>query len=147
MISPLHAPPNNPFRPQRANRSFRYIKLEGSHQLTKQTAFLPFLKNIYLSYLFIWLFLALAAAYRIKFPDQGLNPGPLHWEHRVLAAGSPGKALGPIFYEGSHVRPKQPMAVRLNIHILILGVKSWFQREYPSNISFCARLLNFSSVL
>ena len=48
--------------------------------------------NIYLLYLFIWLFLALAAACEIKFPDQGLNPGPLHWEHRVLASGSPGKA-------------------------------------------------------
>ena len=44
-------------------------------------------------YLFIWLFLALAAACGIKFPDQGLNPGTLHWEHRVLAAGPPGKSL------------------------------------------------------
>ena len=26
-------------------------------------------------------------------PDQGLNMGPLHWEHGVLATGSPGKSL------------------------------------------------------
>ena len=52
-----------------------------------------FFFNIYLFYLFICLFLALAAACGIKFPDQGLNPGPLHWEHRVLATGPPGKSL------------------------------------------------------
>ena len=27
-----------------------------------------------------------------KFPDQGLKPGPLHWELRVLATGPPGKS-------------------------------------------------------
>ena len=27
------------------------------------------------------------------FPDQGLNPGPLHWEGRVLVTGPPGKSL------------------------------------------------------
>ena len=54
--------------------------------------FFFFFFNIYLFYLFIWLFLALAAACGIKFPNQGLNPGPLHWEHRVLAAGPPGKS-------------------------------------------------------
>ena len=25
-------------------------------------------------------------------PDLGLNPGPLHWEHGVLATGPPGKS-------------------------------------------------------
>ena len=29
----------------------------------------------------------------IQFPDQGLNPGPLHWEHRVLSTAPPGKSL------------------------------------------------------
>ena len=28
-----------------------------------------------------------------SIPDQGLNPGPLHWEHGVLATGLPGKFL------------------------------------------------------
>ena len=27
------------------------------------------------------------------FADQGLNRGPLHWEHGVLATGPPGKFL------------------------------------------------------
>ena len=26
-----------------------------------------------------------------QFPDQGLKPCPLHWEHRVLTTGLPGK--------------------------------------------------------
>ena len=30
---------------------------------------------------------------RIQFPDQGSNPGPLHWEHGVLPTGPPGKSL------------------------------------------------------
>ena len=29
----------------------------------------------------------------IYFPDQGLNPGPLHWEHGVLTTVPPGKSL------------------------------------------------------
>ena len=43
--------------------------------------------------LFIWLCEILVAAWGIQFPDQGLNPGPLHWEHRVLATGPPEKSL------------------------------------------------------
>ena len=56
-------------------------------------------------YLFIWLHQVLVEAhgifnfhcskwgllaYRIQFPDQGSNPGALHWELRVLATGPPG---------------------------------------------------------
>ena len=33
----------------------------------------------------------LVAACGIQFPDQGLNLGPLLWQHRVLATGPPGK--------------------------------------------------------
>ena len=28
----------------------------------------------------------------VYFPNQGSNPGPLHWEHRVLATGPPGNS-------------------------------------------------------
>ena len=35
----------------------------------------------------------LVAARGIWFPDQGLNLGPQHEEHRVLATGPPGKSL------------------------------------------------------
>ena len=33
-----------------------------------------------------------------QFPDQGWNLGPLHWEHRVLATGPPGKSLENSFH-------------------------------------------------
>ena len=36
----------------------------------------------------------LGAASGIWFPGQALNPGPLHWEHGVLASGPPGKSPG-----------------------------------------------------
>ena len=32
----------------------------------------------------------LAVAHRIQFREEGLNPGPLHWELGVLATGPPG---------------------------------------------------------
>ena len=39
----------------------------------------------------------LVAVCGIWFPGQGSNPGPLHWECRVLATGPPGKSLhGPL---------------------------------------------------
>ena len=59
-------------------------------------------------YLFVWPHWVLVAAYgsslflaagelsvvafRIHFPDQGLNQGPLLWDHGVLATGAPGKS-------------------------------------------------------
>ena len=43
--------------------------------------------------IFIWLCQVLAVACKLKFPDQGLNLGPQHWELRVLVTGSPGKTL------------------------------------------------------
>ena len=36
---------------------------------------------------------SLVAACRIQFPDQGWNPGPLHWQHGVLTTGPPDKTL------------------------------------------------------
>ena len=35
---------------------------------------------------------SLAVACGIQFPDQGLNPGPLHWELGVLVTGPPEKS-------------------------------------------------------
>ena len=46
----------------------------------------------------IWLYQVLVAAYGISFPDQGLNPAPLHWELRVLATGLPGKSLNTFLF-------------------------------------------------
>ena len=35
------------------------------------------------------------------FPDHGLNLGPLHWEHRVLATGPPGTSHVLAYFLGS----------------------------------------------
>ena len=80
------------------------LQLQGLSEFTGLLIFL-FLKKLFL---FIWLGWTLVmvhwifscsmwilpvAASGIWFPDQGSNPGPLHWEHRVLATGPPGKSL------------------------------------------------------
>ena len=67
-----------------------------------------FFKNIYFisfllkKLLYFWLCWVLVAACTllvcgIYFSDQGLNLGPLPWEHGVLAAGPPEKPLGRCF--------------------------------------------------
>ena len=53
-------------------------------------------KNTYVY--FIWLCWVLVAAYGLKFPDQELNLGPLHWEHGVPASGPPGTSSKPVFF-------------------------------------------------
>ena len=55
-----------------------------------------FFRNVYL---LIWLSQVLVAACGIKFLDQGLNPGRLHWEHGVLATGPPGKSPSIMFLD------------------------------------------------
>ena len=35
----------------------------------------------------------LVMACGVQFPDQGWNPGSVHWERRVLATGTQGKSL------------------------------------------------------
>ena len=38
-----------------------------------------------------------AIAFSTKFPDQGSNPDSMHWRHRVLTTGPPGKYCTWIF--------------------------------------------------
>ena len=65
------------------------MKLIKRNELHKtETMFSSFKKK----YLFLWLSQVLVAACGIQFPDQGLNPSPLHWELGVLATGPPGKS-------------------------------------------------------
>ena len=42
----------------------------------------------------------LVEAYGLLFPDQGCDPGPLHWEHEVLAPETPAKSLSAVLIEG-----------------------------------------------
>ena len=61
-------------------------------------------------YLFIYLFGCLGSqlqhagslvvACEIQFPDQGSNPGPLHWEHGISTTGPPGKSPACTFESG-----------------------------------------------
>ena len=53
--------------------------------------------NIYF-YLFTWLGEVLVVACGIWFPDQGSNPGSLHWECGVPATGAPGKSQDKVSY-------------------------------------------------
>ena len=55
-------------------------------------AMIFFFNSFYLFNEFIWLYQVLLVAYGILVPWPGLNPGTLHWEHGVLATGSPGKS-------------------------------------------------------
>ena len=41
-------------------------------------------------FFFFWLYQVLTAVCGLWFPEQGWNPGPLHWELEVLATGPPG---------------------------------------------------------
>ena len=41
-----------------------------------------------------------------SFPDQRVNPHPLHWKHRVLTNGRPGKSLTELL-TGRLSAPKQ----------------------------------------
>ena len=49
------------------------------------------------TWIFVATFQLLVVACGVSFPDQGSNPGPLHWECRVLTTGPPGKSLHGIF--------------------------------------------------
>ena len=42
---------------------------------------------------------SLVTACGVYFPDQGLNPGPLHWEHGKLTTEPSGKFISSIFEE------------------------------------------------
>ena len=60
----------------------------------------------------------LATACGIQFPEQGLNPGPLHWECGVLVTGRAGKSPENIYLNVKITelgRMTNPWAVRVTI--------------------------------
>ena len=72
--------------------SFHWSKQAGPHTSSDFQVWYPFNSSFFLRSSFcwfIWLHQILVAACGI--PRQGSNPGPLHWELRVLATGPPGK--------------------------------------------------------
>ena len=77
--------------------------------------FLPTSTNILFFNIYLFLVIQLQwvffVACGIQSPEQGLNPGPLHWELNVLSTGPPGKSLQRFFYH-----------VRLPFHVWGLGL-------------------------
>ena len=67
------------------------------HALLLEALWLPFglfCVGSFLKYLFVYLAaLGLSCGLWDLVPEQGWNPGPLHWEHRVLTTAPPGKSL------------------------------------------------------
>ena len=57
------------------------------HTVLSQSFFFFLLMFIYLAVL------GLSSGMQDLVPDQGSNPGPLHWECGVLTTGPPGKSL------------------------------------------------------
>ena len=55
-----------------------------------------FFFNIYLLFWLLWILVEaselLVEAHGIEFPVQGLNLGFLHWKHKVLVTGPPGRS-------------------------------------------------------
>ena len=49
----------------------------------------------------------------IQFPHQGSNPGPLHWERRVLPTGPPGKSQYFSFKKGREKENLRKMPIVL----------------------------------
>ena len=84
--------------------------------------------NIYfIYYLLIWLHqvqlqqegsLIFLAACGIQFPDQGLNPGPLHWECRVLVTEPAGKSLKHLKARLRKFRPQSKVKIQISKKLL-----------------------------
>ena len=59
--------------------------------------------------------LLVAACMRDLVPHPGIEPGPLHWEHRSLPIGPPGKSLTKNFLRQFHIVnfSSNPVVLRL----------------------------------
>ena len=59
---------------------------------------LPFFFFFFKIYAFLFILLATQCS-MWNFHNQGLNPQPLQWKHRILTTGPPGKSRETIFDE------------------------------------------------
>ena len=87
---------------------------------------------------------SLVAAWGIQFPDQGSNPGHLHWEHRLLATGPPGKSPHKGLLckktEGSKETTKTTSVSRFLSSFLSFQI--WKQGSFPGRICRSQQLLS-----
>ena len=80
--------------------------------------------------IFIWLHQVLVIACGIYLPDQGSNPGSLHWECGVLATGPLGKSL--IYFSGlTFPEPKEWAFIIIIIVSILLGRVAAFTSLWP----------------
>ena len=66
-----------------------YLGTQACSQVGPKCVFLIFFQVV-LTFFFFFFGVAVC---RILVPNQGLNPGPLHWKCRILTTGVPGKSL------------------------------------------------------
>ena len=71
--------------------------LKKEHSINLYFLFYIYLLFIYLAALSCGMQNLLVVACGILIPDQGSNPGPLHWERGDLATGPPRKSLNLCF--------------------------------------------------
>ncbi|XP_059781364.1 rho GTPase-activating protein SYDE2 isoform X6 [Balaenoptera ricei] len=69
-----------------------------------------------------------------KFPDQGSNPGPLHWEHGVSATGPPGKSLYFLSYEN---RKSKATLMMLLDHLKLVASYRDVNKMTCQNLAVC----------
>ena len=95
-------------------------------------------------YLFYCIWAALCSMWDL-FPDEGLNPRPLHWKHRVSTTGPPGSSWNPGLEKGytSHLTIR---SVSLSWNSLpTVFPNTWlcekFIHQIPFEIGVCCTLL------
>ena len=84
--------------------SFVFPAFSGGFFITMplgRPLFFFFNRQCYIYIFFIWLLRVLVEVCGILLLVRGWNPGPLHWEHRVLTNGPPGK-----FLDSDHFKTK-----------------------------------------
>ena len=74
----------------------------------------------------------------IQVPGEGLSLGPLHWEHRALATGPPGKSLCVRFFTGSPFKPPRLSIVRKEKGTALIRI--------PTTALCCRHLLSSCTV-
>ena len=94
-------------------------------------------------------FKLLVAACGIWFPDQGLNPGPLHWELGVLSTGPPGKSL---FFFFGHASWLVGFSTQPGIDFMPPAMEGWnpncwTTREFPQWFLIYSQLYTYHQYL
>ena len=80
------------------------------------------------------------AACELQLPDQGSNPGPLNWEHRVLATGPPGKSPGCWFLSYAQLIATEMILFVLFEDVFGRKVENLWSRGKGDTLSICPQI-------